>query len=60
MNRTKLRIGSFEEYKKVYKKSVEDPEDFWGNVAEDFVWRKKWDKVLEWNFDEPRVEWFKG
>jgi acetyl-CoA synthetase len=34
--------------------------NFWGDIAENFLWRKKWDKVLEWNFKEPKVEWFKG
>lgn len=56
----KLQIESFEEYKSVYAKSVDDPEGFWGEVAEHFTWKKKWDKVLEWNFDEPKIEWFKG
>ncbi len=54
------QITSFEQYQADYQKSVEDPEDFWGNVAENFEWRKKWDKVLEWNFTEPTIEWFKG
>lgn len=54
------QIKTFEEYHETYKKSVENPEEFWGNVAENFLWRKKWDKVLEWNFKEPKVEWFKG
>ncbi len=54
------QITSFEQYQADYQKSVEDPEGFWGNVAENFEWRKKWDKVLEWNFTEPRIEWFKG
>jgi acetyl-CoA synthetase len=54
------QIKSFEEYKSAYKKSVEDPENFWGSVADNFYWRKKWDSVLEWNFKEPKVEWFKG
>ena len=55
-----LRIKSFEEYQAAYQKSVEDPAGFWEGIAEQFQWRKKWDKVLEWNFDEPKVEWFKG
>jgi acetyl-CoA synthetase len=55
-----LQISSFEEYKKVYQQSITDPEGFWGDVAEHFQWKKKWDKVLEWNFDEPKIEWFKG
>ena len=52
------KISSLEEYHKAYKKSVDAPEEFWSQVAENFEWRKKWDKVLEWNFKEPRVEWF--
>ncbi|MBW7838224.1 MAG: acetate--CoA ligase [Chitinophagaceae bacterium] len=48
------------DYENAYKKSVENPEEFWAGVAENFVWRKKWDKVLEWNFTEPSVKWFIG
>lgn len=54
------QIQSFEEYQRVYKESVENPEAFWASIAENFVWRKKWDKVLDWNFTEPKNEWFKG
>jgi acetyl-CoA synthetase len=54
------QIQSLEEYKQVYKKSIEEPENFWASIAEHFVWRKKWDNVLHWNFTEPKVEWFKG
>jgi acetyl-CoA synthetase len=54
------QITSLEQYHEDYKKSIEDPEGFWGNVAENFQWRKKHDKVLEWNFTEPKIEWFKG
>ena len=53
-----LRIRSFEEYLAAYQKSVDSPEDFWAEQAETFNWRKKWDKVLEWNFKEPDVKWF--
>ncbi|RYZ30236.1 MAG: acetate--CoA ligase [Chitinophagaceae bacterium] len=52
------QIKSLEEYKNAYKRSVENPEEFWSEIAENFQWRKKWDKVLEWNFKEPKVEWF--
>ncbi len=55
-----FQIRSFEEYHEHYKKSVEDPEGFWASVAEDFQWRKKWDRVLDWNFTEPKVEWYGG
>ena len=54
------QIRTYEEYQKNYKESVDNPEAFWGNVAENFYWRKKWEKVLEWNFKEPKIEWFKG
>ncbi|MEO6611535.1 MAG: acetate--CoA ligase [Chitinophagaceae bacterium] len=55
-----FQIRSLEQYHRDYKQSVEDPDAFWSAVAENFRWRKKWDKVLEWNFKEPKVEWFKG
>jgi len=58
--KTAMKISSFEEYQQVYKQSVEQPEQFWEGIAENFSWRKKWDKVLEWNFKEPRVKWFQG
>jgi acetyl-CoA synthetase len=54
------RITSFEQYKEEYKRSVEDPEGFWAGIADNFSWKKKWDKVLEWNFKEPDVKWFAG
>ncbi|CAN5867909.1 acetate--CoA ligase [soil metagenome] len=54
------QIKSLEQYHSDYKKSVDDPEGFWGSVAENFLWRKKWDSVLNWNFTEPKIEWFKG
>ena len=55
-----LQIKSFSEYKKVYRDSVQNPEKFWAAQARTFTWRKKWDKVLEWNFDGPEVKWFLG
>lgn len=54
------RITTFEQYEKEYKQSVENPEAFWAEQAEQFTWHKKWDKVLEWNFDEPAINWFSG
>ena len=54
------QIKSLAQYHHDYKKSIEDPEKFFGNVAESFLWRKRWDKVLDWNFTEPKVEWFKN
>ena len=54
------QIKSLEQYKEMYKKSVEEPEMFWASIAENFVWKKKWEKVLDWNFKEPNVKWFQG
>ena len=52
------QITSLEQYQQDYQKSIEQPEEFWADVAQHFQWRKKWDKVLEWNFTEPNVKWF--
>ncbi len=57
---TPMQIKSFDEYKEVYRQSVAQPEQFWEGIAENFQWRKKWNKVLEWNFTEPKIEWYKG
>ena len=54
------QITSFDQYKEAYQQSITDPEGFWGSVAAHFSWHKSWDKVQEWNFTEPKVEWFKG
>jgi acetyl-CoA synthetase len=53
-------IKSWSDYEEVYKESVSNPEAFWAGVAEDFQWRKKWSKVLEWDFNKPEVKWFIG
>ncbi len=53
-------INSIQDYRNQYGASIMDPEAFWSDVAEDFVWRRKWDKVLEWDFRKPEVKWFVG
>lgn len=53
-----FQIRSLDEYHRVYQQSVKEPETFWASVAEHFLWRKKWDKVLEWNFKQPDIQWF--
>ncbi|MCF8233481.1 MAG: acetate--CoA ligase [Bacteroidales bacterium] len=52
------KINSLVEYLEAYSKSVKDPEGFWAEIAEDYIWRKKWDNVLDWNFKDPDVNWF--
>lgn len=54
------QIKSVDQYKAAYDKSVSDPEGFWGDIAAHFYWRKKWDKVLEWDFKKPTIKWFAG
>ncbi len=50
-----------EQYRDMYQRSIDDPDGFWGQQAEAFIsWYKPWDKVLEWDFNEPRIEWFAG
>ncbi len=55
-----IKLNSWQEYLSNYKRSVESPELFWEDIAVSFEWKKKWDKVLEWNFEEPNVKWFDG
>ena len=59
--REKAHINSMEQYEEMYKRSIEDPEGFWAEMAEEYLyWHKKWDTVLDYEFETPRVEWFKG
>jgi acetyl-CoA synthetase len=56
----KATIKTMDEYQKLYQKSVKDPEKFWGDLAEELEWKKKWNKVLEWDFSKPEIKWFVG
>jgi acetyl-CoA synthetase len=56
----KAYIKSLEEYKEIYQRSLDDPEGFWGEAAQQLDWYKKWDKVLTEDFAEGRHEWFVG
>ena len=56
-----FHIKHLEEYWQVYRRSVRNPEHFWEEIAEEhFLWRKRWDKVLSWDFQKPEVKWFEG
>lgn len=53
-------INNLPDYFKQYERSVKDPKKFWGNIAEDnFVWEQKWSKVVNYDIDEARIEWFR-
>ncbi len=54
------KINSLSGYLYEYQKSIANPEDFWDTVAQSFYWRKKWDKVLEWDFNDYYARWFVG
>ncbi|MEN8248260.1 MAG: acetate--CoA ligase [Bacteroidota bacterium] len=54
------RILTLAGYIHEYQKSVLQPEQFWARVAQSFHWRKHWDEVVQWNFSEPKVEWYIG
>jgi acetyl-CoA synthetase len=53
-------IKTLEEYNAAYQLSIQQPEQFWAYQADQFIWRRKWDKVLSWNFNEPDIQWFEG
>jgi acetyl-CoA synthetase len=54
-------VKSMDEYRAAYKRSMDDPEGFWADRAEELVsWDKKWDSVLEWDYNKPEIKWFDG
>ena len=54
------QIKNLFEYTNEYNKSLIKPEEFWAKIAESFQWRKRWEKVLEWDFESPKIQWFKN
>ena len=54
------RITSLSDYFKKYEQSEKDPEKFWSEIADNFIWKKKWDKVLDWDFESVDIKWFKN
>ncbi len=55
-----FQITSEQEYQAAYNKSVDQPEEFWNDIASNFHWREKWHTTLKWNFETPDVRWFDG
>ncbi len=53
-------IKSLDEYMRLYAESISDPESFWARYAEELSWFRRWDKVLEGDFNDGYVSWFKG
>ena len=57
----KYNISTKDQYDSIYKDSINDPESFWSEIAlRNFIWKSQWEKVLEWDFNHAKVEWFKG
>ena len=56
--KAKAKINTKQEYERLYRQSLDDPEAFWGDVANELHWFKQWDKLAEWN--EPFAKWFLG
>jgi len=56
----KFKIQNLRDYANEYHNSVVSPEDFWAEIADYFHWKKRWDKVLEWDFETPSISWFKN
>ncbi len=56
----KAHIKSMDEYERIYKRSIDDPEGFWEEIAEDYVdWFESWDNVLDYSFEDPvHIKWF--
>ena len=50
--------NNLNEYKNLYKQSIDNPEIFWNDVAESFIWKNKWSKVIEFDFSKPSFKWF--
>jgi len=51
-------IKSLSQYKEDYRKSIEDPAEFWSEYSKSFFWRKEPSNILSWNFEDPDVKWF--
>ncbi|TDJ04983.1 MAG: acetyl-coenzyme A synthetase, partial [Deltaproteobacteria bacterium] len=55
-----MRIKTAAQYEEWYKNAQENPEDFWSNIAKNFQWKRKWEKVQEGDFNTLDIKWFKG
>ena len=58
METTPFTLSTFSEYEAAYKAANENPEKFWENIALRFQWQQKWNKVLEWDFENYNTKWF--
>ena len=54
------QISSQEQYDEIYKKSVEQPLEFWDEIAQNFVWKQPYQRVLDWDFRTAETKWYIG
>ena len=59
-NSNKYTAKSEKEYKELYKQSIDNPESFWKKIADTFLWKKKWNNILSFDFNKPEFKWFEG
>ena len=59
-NINKYIAKSKKEYEELYKQSIDNPEDFWKKIADTFLWKKKWNNILSFDFNKPEFKWFEG
>ncbi len=57
---SEAHITDLAEYEAMWQRSIEDPAGFWGEIAEEFEWYRKWDEVASWDFVEAHIKWFDG
>lgn len=54
-------LKNSDDYQTAYQNSINDPIDFWANIAKNnFDWHKPWDTVFDWHQDTAKIQWFKG
>ena len=55
-----FQLKSEQEYLEAYRKSIEQPAQFWGDIAATFRWKSPWEEVLRYDWTQPKTEWFIG
>jgi len=58
--RKDAHISSVEQYQEMYKRSLENPDEFWAEAAERLTWFKKWDQVQNHDFANAKIRWYEG
>ena len=53
-------ITDLAEYEAMWQRSIADPAGFWGEIADEFQWYRKWDEVASWDFVDAHIKWFDG